>query len=87
MQRTALVWLVYTLTKSPLMVGVIGVCQFMPMLLFSLFAGVIVDRFPKKNILIFTQLLFMAQAATMTVLTFTGRIRVSHVLVLSAIYV
>jgi MFS family permease len=86
MQRTAQVWLVYTLTKSPFMVGIIGVCQFMPMLLFSLFAGVIVDRFPKKNIIIFTQLMFMAQAAVMTVLTFTKLIKVEHILVLSAVY-
>jgi len=86
MQRTAQVWLVYTLTKSPFMVGIIGVCQFMPMLLFSLFAGVIVDRFPKKNIIIFTQLMFIAQAAVMTVLTFTKLIKVEHILVLSAVY-
>lgn len=86
MQRTAQVWLVYTLTKSPLMVSLIGVCQFMPMLLFSLFAGVIVDRFPKKYLLVFTQTMFMIQAAIMTVLTFTGLIRVEHIFVLSTLY-
>ncbi|CDZ25067.1 permease [[Clostridium] cellulosi] len=86
LQRTAQVWLVYTLTESPLMVGIIGVCQFMPLMLFSLFAGVIVDRFPKKKILLFTQIVFMLQAGLMTVLTFTGAIRVEHVLVLSVIY-
>lgn len=85
-QRTAQVWLVYSLTKSPLMVGIIGVCQFMPMMLFSLVAGVIVDRFPKKNLLLFTQTVFMLQAGIMTVLTFSGRIRVEHVLILSAVY-
>ncbi len=68
------------------MVGIIGVCQFLPMLMFSLFAGVIVDRFPKKNIIIFTQILFMAQAAVMAALTFTGLIRVEHVLILTALY-
>lgn len=85
-QHTAQVWLVYTLTKSPLMVGIIGVCQFMPMMLFSLFAGVIVDRFSKKKILIFTQTVFMIQAGIMTVLTFTGTIRVEYVFALGVIY-
>ena len=42
MQRTALVWLVYVLTDSPLMVGLISICQFLPMLLFTMLAGVIV---------------------------------------------
>lgn len=68
------------------MVGIIGVCQFMPMMLFSLFAGVVVDRFPKKKILLFTQTVFMIQAGIMTILTFTGAIRVEHVLILSVIY-
>ncbi|MDP4151993.1 MAG: MFS transporter [Bacillota bacterium] len=86
MQRTAQVWLVYTVTKSPLLVGILGVCQFMPMLLFSLFAGVIVDRFPKKNLILLTQILFMLQAAIMTILTFTGRIQYWHVFILSAFY-
>lgn len=86
LQRTAQVWLVYTLTSSPFMVGVIGVCQFMPIMLFSLFAGIVVDRFPKKNLLIFTQSVFMVQAAVMTILTYTGKINVESVLVLSAVY-
>ena len=86
MQRTAQVWLVYSLTKSPFLVGILGVCQFMPMLLFALFAGVIVDRFPKKQILLVTQSLFMLQAVIMTLLTYTGRIRYEHVFILSAFY-
>ena len=58
----------------------------MPMLLFSLFAGVIVDRYPKKRILLVTQSLFMLQAVLMTVLTFTGLIRYWHVFILSAFF-
>lgn len=86
MQRTAQTWLVYTVTNSPMMVGLVGVCQFMPMLLFSLFAGVIVDRFPKKKILLFTQALFMLQAVIMTLLTWTGAIQYWHILVLSFLF-
>lgn len=86
MQRAAQTWLVYDVTKSPMLVGIVGVCQFMPMLLFSLFAGVLVDRFSKKKILIFTQVVFMLQAIIMTVLTFTGQIQYWHILVLSAVF-
>ena len=86
-QRTAQVWLVYTLTDSPLLVGLIGVCQFMPMLFFSLFAGVIVDRFTaKKIILVWTQGLFMLQAILFTILTYTGVIRYWHVFILAAFF-
>jgi hypothetical protein len=40
MQRTAQLWLVYTITKSPFLVGLLGVCQFMPMLLYIICRGV-----------------------------------------------
>lgn len=86
MQRSAQVWLVYTLTKSPLLTGLLGVCQFMPMLLFSLFAGVFVDRFPKKNILIMTQSVFMTLGFTMTILTFTGTVQYWHILVITTLF-
>jgi MFS family permease len=86
MQRTAQYWLVYTLTSSPLAVGMLGVCQFLPMLLFSLPAGALIDRIPKRPLLIVTQALFMAQAIALTVLTWTGAAQYWHILVLSALY-
>lgn len=86
MQRTAQVWLIYTLTQSPLLVGMLGVCQFLPMLLFSLFAGVFVDRFPKKRILLLTQALFMLQAFIMTALTYFGVIQYWHVFILTTLF-
>lgn len=58
----------------------------MPMLMFSLFAGVIVDRFSKKKILLFTQSLFMLQAVVMALLTFTGLIQYWHILILSFLF-
>lgn len=86
MQRTAQTWLVYTVTNSPMLVGIVGVCQFMPMLLFSLFAGVLVDRFSKKKLLIFTQAMFLLQSVIMTLLTYTGQIQYWHILVLSTLF-
>lgn len=70
MRRTALIWLVYTMTDSPFLVGLVGVAQFLPMLLFTLFAGAVVDRFPKRKILIVTQSLLMLQAFALALLAF-----------------
>jgi MFS family permease len=86
MQRTAQTWLVYTVTKSPMKVGLLGVAQFTPLLLFSLFAGVAVDRFSKKNLLVLTQSLFLLQAVAMTVLTYRGIIQYWHILLLSFLF-
>ncbi len=86
MQRTAQTWLVLQLTASPLLVGLLGVAQFVPIFLFALFAGVIADRFPKRNVILCTQILFMLQAIAMTVLTFTGSIQYWHVLLLVFLY-
>jgi MFS family permease len=86
MQRTAQYWLVYTLTKSPLLLGILGVCQFAPLLLFSLLVGPLIDRFSKKKLIVVTQSLFMFQAIALTVLTLTGYIQYWHILVLGALY-
>ena len=49
MQTISLPWLAYTLTHSPFLLGLVGAMQFTPMLFFSLFAGVIIDKFDKKK--------------------------------------
>lgn len=86
MQRAAQVWLIYTITKSPFKVGILGVCQFAPFLFLSLFAGVIVDRFPKRRIIITTQIIFMVQAFAMATLVFSGAAKYWHILALSAVF-
>jgi len=86
MQRTAQAWLVYQLTNSPFLLGILGVFQFGPVLLFSLFAGVYVDRFPKKKILLFTQSLFTVQALLLTILVWTGTVQYWHILILAAVF-
>jgi MFS family permease len=85
MQRTAQQWLVYDMTKSPLLLGLLGVFQFGPVLLFSLFAGVWVDRFPKKKILLFTQTILMLQAIILALLVWTGSAKYWHILILAAV--
>ncbi|MFL0195654.1 MFS transporter [Clostridium sp. WILCCON 0269] len=85
MQRTAQQWLVYSLTKSSLLLGILGVVQFTPMLIFSLFAGVFIDRFNKKRVLIVTQSILMLLAFILSFLVWSGEVRYWHILVLAGI--
>lgn len=55
MQNIAQPWLAYKLTNSPFLLGFVSALQFIPFLLLSLFAGVIIDRSKKKSILYITQ--------------------------------
>lgn len=85
MQSIGQSWLVLTLTGSPFLLGVVGTIQFLPITFLSLFAGVIVDRFPKKKILILTQTISMLLAFTLSVLVFTKTIKYTHILILALI--
>ncbi len=85
MQRIAQSWLVLQLTHSPLALGTVTTVQFTPILLFSLFGGVIADRVPKWRFLLLTQGVMAAQAVAMTILTATGHIQLFHVYILAAI--
>ncbi len=62
MQNVALAWLVITLTESAVALGTATALQFLPILFLSLFAGVVIDRLPKRKILIVTQGVFAVQA-------------------------
>lgn len=49
MQNIAQPWLAYKITNSSLKLGIIGVVQFLPVLLLSIFIGAIIERFPKRK--------------------------------------
>lgn len=83
-QNTGQSWFVLTLTNSAWKLGLVGAMQFLPLMLLSLFAGVIVDRFPKKTILLITQTASMLWALILAVLVLTGRVQYWHILALAA---
>lgn len=83
MQNIAQPWLAYSLTRSPLLLSLVGALQYTPVLLFSLFAGVVIDRLPKRNILFFTQAASLVITFLLALLTSTGQIRYWHILVLA----
>jgi len=68
-QIVAQSWLVFQLTNSAFLLGMVGFLGSMPILLFSLFGGILADRLNKKNILIFTQTAFMLLAFLLAILT------------------
>ena len=74
-QNIGQAWLVLQLTNSPLLLGLVSALQFLPMLLFSLYAGVIIDRVSKRHILIVTQTVLMLLALVMAILVSLGAIR------------
>jgi MFS family permease len=83
MQTTAQQWLAYRLTGSQLSLGVITFASFVPVLILSLFMGVIVDRFPRRRLLLITQSWFMLLALVLAWLTITGRVTYNHLVILS----
>lgn len=84
-QRIAMPWLVYDLTKSVLLLGIVGFVGQVPTFLISPFAGVLTDRLNRYRIMMITQILAMVQAGILTVLIFTGSIEIWHILVLSGV--
>lgn len=82
-QQVAINWLVYSLTKSALLMGVIMFAGTIPSLFLSPLAGVVVDRINKYHVLIMLQTLFMIEAFILAILTLTGIIQVWHIVILS----
>ncbi|MFJ4620010.1 MFS transporter [Streptomyces sp. NPDC088812] len=81
MQRIAQDWLVLSLTGSATAVGVTTALQFLPMLLFGLYGGVLVDRLPKRRTLLGTQSAMAVTGVALALLTLSGHVEVWHVYV------
>lgn len=85
MQRIAMPWLVYQLTGSVLLLGVVGFAGQIPILLLSPVAGVLTDRKNRYKVLLATQIISMIQATILAVLTLSGHIQIWHIILLSII--
>ncbi|MBT1189568.1 MFS transporter [Streptomyces sp. CJ_13] len=79
MQRIAQDWLVLSLTGSASAVGITIALQFLPMLLFGLYGGVLADRLPKRPLLIGTQTAMGLTGLALAALTLAGHVQVWHV--------
>lgn len=83
--RVATSWLVYRLTGSALLLGVVGFCGQIPTLLLSPVAGVLVDRHDRHRILIITQVLSALQSLALALLALPGIITVGEILALQVV--
>jgi MFS family permease len=85
MQQIAMSWLVYRLTDSPFMLGFIGFSGQVPTFLLASFAGVIADRWNRRNLLYATQTVSMLQAFILAALTLSGSVNVWQIAILSTV--
>jgi len=85
MQGLALSWLVYRLTNSTVLMGTIGFCSTIPVLLLSPAAGVAADRYSRRWIVIAAQSAFLAQALALAVLTLTNRVTAPALIALALV--
>ncbi|MEJ0026838.1 MAG: MFS transporter [Rhizomicrobium sp.] len=83
MQNTAQPWLVYSLTHSPLLLGVTSFCSTVPVFFLTPFGGMVADRVDRRKFLLITQSAAMLQAAVLAVLTLSGYVRVWEIICLA----
>lgn len=81
-QQIAMSWLIYSLTKSPLLMGIIAFTGSLPSIIASPLAGVWIDRVDKHKALILIQSLFLIQALILGILALSGRIQIWHIIIL-----
>ncbi|HZI89607.1 MAG TPA: MFS transporter [Candidatus Polarisedimenticolia bacterium] len=86
MQSVAQGWLMHRLTSSAFMLGFLGFSQFLPVLLLSLWAGVIVDSIDKRKLLLITQSAFLVQAMLLAIAVSTGIVKPWMVLALAFVF-
>jgi MFS family permease len=83
MQSVAQAWLVWRLTRSSQMLGIVTFLGQLPVFLFGIYAGSLADRLPRRRMVLFTQANAIAQASLLAGLTLTGVVRPWHILVLA----
>lgn len=86
MQNIALSWLVYRLSGSVFLLGLVGFTTHIPSFIVSPFAGVITDRFNRLKIMKLAQVFFMLHALTMAILVLTNTIEIWHIITLSIVF-
>ncbi len=85
MQQVAMSWLVYRLTGSPVLLGLIAFAGLFPGFIFAPLAGVLSDRWSRFHILIVVEILALLQAAVLAVLVLADLVSVGHIVVLSVL--
>ena len=74
------------MTKSAFLVGLLAAAQFVPIMALTLVAGTLIDRYPKRQILLFTQFGFLLLGATMTLITYLKIVQYWQILAIALGY-
>lgn len=85
MQSLAQAWLVYRLTGSPFLLGLVEFAGRAPILALSLIGGLLADRWPRHRVMLATQVLSLVQAAALAALTISGHITIEWILALATL--
>src|SRR5437899_5739739 len=73
MQNVGIDWHVYVLTRSPLALGTVGLVRVLPIIFFSIWGGLVADRYDRKRVQFITQAVLAANALLLALLTWLGR--------------
>lgn len=82
MERTGVSWVVYDMTHSTFMLGLTIFAAQFPAFLFSLYGGIVADRFDRRKVILFTQIASMIQASALAILVLGGDTKIWHILLL-----
>jgi len=82
-EQTAVAWILYEMTNSPLLLGLSGLFRAVPMIALSLFGGAIADRVPRRVLLLLTESSMLIASLTVGILALTGQLLFWHLYVLS----
>lgn len=85
MQTAGQAWLVLQITNNAFLLGLLNAVQTLPVLIFSMFAGAIVDRFPKRKVTIITQTCLMACAFILSLLIWLNQAKYAYILIIAGI--
>lgn len=85
MQKTAVSWMVYRLTGSAVLLGIVTFMSLIPSLLLSPYAGSFIDRHNRFRVLVFTQIASMLQAGALAAMIFSGYYNITAIILLSLI--
>src|SRR5258708_35618218 len=85
MQIMAQGWVMSTLTDKAIMLGMVNFAAGLPMIFLTMFGGSAADRFDKRKILVWTQVVQIALALVIGTLIFTGRIQIWHILAVAGL--
>lgn len=81
-QNIAINWLVYDITKSPFIMGIVMFFNAVPLFLVTPFAGVIIDKFDRHKLLMYVQILFALQSLLITLLSYFGMLKIWNIVLL-----